>query len=116
MTRMVDRPLIYCAGPYTNPDPVANTREAILTADLLTATGLCVAYAPHVSLLQHLIEPHDLDYWYEYDLALLARCDALYRFGASSTGADAEVEFARARGIPVFMNRDTLRLWLLERM
>ena len=101
--RPVDRPLVYIAGPYTNPDPVANTHRAIREAEAMMETGLVTPVVPHLSLLWHTVVPHeDVAYWYEYDLAILARCDALYRMEGASTGADAEVVFAHERGIEVF--------------
>jgi hypothetical protein len=101
---MPDRPLVYVAGPYAHPDPVANTHAAIRVADELNAAGLCTAFVPHVSMLWH--------YWYELDFAYLARCDALLRIPGESAGADAEVAFAEERGIPVFTRPAELAAWL----
>lgn len=114
---MHERPLVYVAGPYTNPDPVENTRAAVIVGDALTADGLCTAYVPHLSLFHHYLSPHPLEWWYEYDLTILRRCDAVLRMTGASTGADAEVEFARQIPIPVFDGRQArarLRRWLLE--
>lgn len=46
----------------------------------------------------------DLPYedWYEQDLAWVAVSNAVLRLPGESTGADKEVEFATANGIPVF--------------
>lgn len=114
---MHERPLVYVAGPYTNPDPVKNTRAAVLLGDTLTGEGLCTAYVPHLSLFHHYLTPHPLGWWYEFDLTILRRCDALFRMPGESTGADAEVEFARTLPIPVFEGRQArarLRRHLLE--
>lgn len=97
-----DRPLVYIAGPYTSPDPVLNTRSAVAWAEAVEGEG-CAVVVPHLSLLWHAISPAPVERWYARDLAVLARCDALLRFPGASTGADAEVEFAEGRGIPVFM-------------
>lgn len=110
------KPLVYIAGPYTNPDPVENTRNAIKFGMALYDEGQVAVIIPHLSLLSHMVEPRDIDYWYEFDLDQLDHCHALYRMRGESTGADAEVEHARARGIPIFGDDlDGLRAWVAER-
>lgn len=108
---MYERPLVYVAGPYTRPDPVANTREAIITATRLTESGLVTAFVPHLTMLMHLVAPQDLDYWYEYDLSVLARADACYRMPGESTGADREVTYAEKVSVPIFTSEDDVLAW-----
>lgn len=105
------RPLVYVAAPYTNPDPVANTNKLIHAVDRLVDDGLVTPLAPHLTLLWHVVSPRPLEFWYAYDLATLARCDACYRLPGPSSGADKEVEFAKGRGIPVFLEEDALNDW-----
>src|SRR4051812_42814019 len=93
-TRYEDRPLVYIAGPYTNPDPVANTHGVIRLASEMIDEGLVTPVIPHLTLLWHLVSPRPLDFWYAYDVALLRRCDALFRVEGASSGADMEVDFA----------------------
>lgn len=104
------RPLVYIAGPYTAPDPVLNTRHAVKLAERVEASG-AVAVVPHLAMLWHLVSPHPIDYWYDHDLAMLAHCHALIRFGGASEGADREVEFAERHSIPVFSEADPLGFW-----
>jgi nucleoside 2-deoxyribosyltransferase len=111
-----ERPLVYIAGPYTLPDPVANTNGVIELASELIDEGLVTPLIPHLTLLWHLVSPRPLDFWYAYDVALLRRCDALFRIEGASSGADMEVDFAGAHGIPVFTNRDDLTAWAVERL
>jgi len=109
-----ERPLVYIAGPYAHPDPVANTHNAVKMADGLHATGLVTCVVPHLSLLWHAISPQPPEHWYDYDLAILARCDALYRIPGPSTGADHEVAFAEDRArIPVFHAQTDLIDWAM---
>lgn len=106
--------LVYIAGPYTNPDPVVNTHEAIKLADDIYewSNHFLVPVIPHLSMLWHAVCPHaDIDFWYNYDLELLARCDALYRMLGLSTGADGEVQKAIRLQMPVFYTRQALGLW-----
>lgn len=114
MTRPCDLPLVYVAGPYTHPDPVENTHKACEVASAIMDTGLAAVLLPHPALVWHLVTPRPLDFWYELDLAHLARCDAVFRFEGASTGADAEVAFAVERGIPVFTEGARLIAWLHE--
>ncbi len=98
---------LYLAGPYTHPDPVVNTRNTIIAADSIKMCCPAVhPIVPHLSHLWHLVEPHDLDYWYEYDLELLSRCDGLLRLPGESTGADREVAAAVATAMRVFRTDD----------
>jgi len=107
-----ERPVCYIAAPYSFPDPVQNTHDAIDVAEAIQSTGQVTAYVPHMNLLWHLIRPHDVDYWYAYDLTFLARCDCLLRLPGESVGADNEIAYAKERGIPVFYTIDTLMEWI----
>ena len=79
MSLFEDRPLVYVAGPYAHPDPVENTHKTIQVADILNHHGAVTAHVPHLTLMWHLVCPHEIQYWYDYDMAVLRRCDALYR-------------------------------------
>ena len=98
---------VYIAAPYSGGDPVDNTREVVLVADRLAAQGHAV-YVPHLSLFWHFLSPHAIDFWYDHDLAWLAKCDVLLRLPGESPGADAEVAFARERGIRVCFSEDDI--------
>jgi nucleoside 2-deoxyribosyltransferase len=115
-TRYEDRPLVYIAGPYSRPDPVANTNAVIALASELVDEGLVTPLVPHLTMLWHAVSPRPLDFWYAYDVALLRRCDALFRIEGESTGADMEVDFAKAHGIPVFTRLDELREWAVAQL
>lgn len=108
------RPLVYIAGPYTHDDPVLNTRSAVQWGEAIEQEG-CDVVIPHLSLLWHAISPAPLDRWYQRDLAVLARCDALVRFPGASTGADAEMTYAKARSIPVFVVDPQRGFWRVFR-
>jgi hypothetical protein len=95
------RPMVYVAGPYSLGDPVVNTRNAMDAWMVLIDAGF-TPVCPHVSLFMHLVYPHEPDFWYEYDLRLLERCDAMLRLSGESPGADGEERFAEMNGIPVF--------------
>lgn len=102
--RFVGPPMVYVAGPYSKPDPVANTHRMVKIADALLDAGF-VPVVPHLSLAWHLISPKSYQTWIAYDRQLLLRCDAVLRIPGHSAGATAEVEFALERHIPVIEPR-----------
>lgn len=102
------RPLIYVAGPYTEPDPFINTRAAIACGEMIEREG-ATPFIPHLSMLWHLIRPADITKWYARDLEVLDHCDGLYRFPGASKGADREVLHAQGIHLPVFRNQYEVR-------
>jgi len=105
--------LVYVAGPIGD-DPMHGARTACLAgADLLEA-GL-TPVVPQLSVFWDFLAPRPYEEWIAYDLCVLARCDALLRLKGESPGADQEVAFAEARGIPVFHSKGVLYAWAKER-
>jgi hypothetical protein len=105
------RPMVYVAAPYKTPDPVENTHLLIKAVDQLVDDGLVTPIAPHLTLLWHVVTPRPVEFWYAYDIATLARCDAIYRLPGPSTGADREVAFAEQMPLPVFREQAKLYAW-----
>jgi hypothetical protein len=103
IARHKDRGLVYCAGPYTKPDPVTNTRRAVAAGDKLVAAGWSVII-PHLTLFAHYLLPHEPEFWYAYDLGQLKRCTHMLRLPGESWGAEVvETMAAEQYGIPVFV-------------
>lgn len=102
------RTRVYVAGPYTLPDPVINTRQAIKMGEILLDWGYA-PFVPHLNLLWDFLTPKPHDTWLELDHAWLDVCDVLLRLPGTSSGADREVAWAREMGIPVFMTCADLR-------
>jgi hypothetical protein len=92
---------IYVAGPYTKGDVVINVRNAIMVGNNLRSLGH-TPFIPHLTHFWHLVQPHNIDYWYKYDLEWLEQCDALFRLPGESAGADKEVARAGELGLPVY--------------
>lgn len=107
-------PLVYVAGPYTRPDPVLNTRDAVLTADQVLELG-AVAVLPHLSLLHHAISPKPYEDWIRITMQMLSRCDVVLRIPGESPGADREVALARKLGLTVVTSLAGLEAWLRGR-
>lgn len=91
---------VYIAGPYTHGDVAFNIRAAVEAAEAITAHGH-TPYVPHLTHLWHLISPHDVEFWYSYDIVWLLKCNALLRLPGFSKGSDTEVGIAFDAGIPV---------------
>lgn len=104
---------VFISGPYSD-DPERRTAEAIHCWHRLHEQRF-VPFCPHLS--HYLQQAAWLPYsaWIAYDLAWLARCDALLRLPGESPGADCEVARARELGIPVFTDPDALLEWREQR-
>lgn len=96
------KPLVYIAAPYTHPDPVENTNNAIKVGTLLREGGHVTPIIPHLTMFWHLLEPRPYQVWIDYDLELIEHCDAVLRLSGASSGADGEVARAKELGIRVF--------------
>jgi hypothetical protein len=100
--------IVYIAGPYTIPEPIENTRKAIDVWKELQDLGF-TAVVPHNTLLLHLVYPETPEFWYDYDLQLMYRCDCVLRMDGESYGADEEVRLAKKHGIRVYYGIDAIR-------
>jgi hypothetical protein len=102
------KPLVYIAGPYMNPYPVTNTRAACECWHRLWKSGVVAPIVPHLSMFLDFLNPMPWGEWLDYDLEVVARCDAVLRLPGASPGADKETAFAESRGIPVFTDEAAL--------
>lgn len=119
--RLVGRPWVYIASPYTKGDPAVNTRFQCEVFDRLLSSGLVIPYAPLWSHFQHVLFPRGYRDWIELDLAVIERMDACLRLGAAheplnywqweSSGADGEVKRFEALGRPVFSSVQDVLAW-----
>jgi nucleoside 2-deoxyribosyltransferase len=103
--------VVYTAGPYrakTASGIVANIRRAEAIAVELWRMGYA-AVCPHLNtaLMDGLAPDH---VWLNGDLKIMERCDAvvLIEGWENSQGTLAEIEHAKARGIPVFNSPEEL--------
>ena len=112
---------IYIAGPYSASEPLpgmvvdeeTNVRIAITHADIVADLG-GVPFVPHVvGHHWNMLHPHDYEFWMNFCLAWVSRCDALFRIAGPSAGADREVALMESLGKPVFRNIADLRAWLV---
>lgn len=107
MAEVAKRLMVYVAGPYTKPDPCANTHRAVHVGQDLWDEGYCPVI-PHLTLLWNSIIPNPYQMWMDLDLLWLERCDVVLRLLGESSGADKEEEHARKVGIPVVYSIEEL--------
>jgi len=101
---------VYVAGPYTKGDVAINVRGALTAGEHLAQRGFA-PYVPHLTHFWHLVHPHEVDFWYAYDMHWLECCDCLLRIPGESTGADKEIERMKELGKPVFYDIESLVEW-----
>lgn len=122
MGNVTKQPLVYLAGPYSHPDPLANARKMIKVAEGLLRLHV-TPIVPHLTLVWHLVRPRSHQFWLEYDLQFLSRADVVLRVPGNSAGADAEVTYAHGLRIPVLHPQsariqdcvNVVRDWILGR-
>ena len=95
------RPLLYVAAPYTRPDPVTNTHFVCRVAMIVYEQTNWCPVVPHLSLVWQAVTPRSEPHWYEYDLHLMRRCNAIVRLPGFSIGADREIEVAAECGMRI---------------
>lgn len=104
---------IMVGGPYTSGARDENERQRNL--DVMNRAALTIFGKGHVpiigvNLALPIIEVAGHDRFDEImmpiSLAVANRCDAFFRVGGPSLGADQECDQFRARGLPVFYNLD----------
>jgi hypothetical protein len=94
------RKLVYIACPYTVGDVAVNVKNASRVFEYLANNGV-MPFNPLLSHFQHMMHPRSYDWWLEWDLEFLPKCDAVVRIEGISKGADKETAYAEKIGIPV---------------
>ena len=101
-------PIIYIAGAYSADNVtkiLRNIREGVKLAEKVFATGKAAPFCPWLDWMYEIFGDHEVDLYYQYSLAFLARADVLLirRDGAkASNGTQQEIEYAKKYGIPIF--------------
>lgn len=107
---MSDRiPLVYVAAPYSS-NPAHNTHEAVKAGVCAMADGFAVI-VPHLTLLADVIHPQPHETYLTNDLAIVERCDVVWRLPGESAGADREVFHADQNDIVVVHDYGSLIGW-----
>jgi hypothetical protein len=96
---------IYLSGPITQGSRSHNVYQANVMQEVLMRDGRFAPLNPMLTTTAPFAwEPwatHDT--WIECDLPWIAVADAVVRLPGESKGADAEVDYALANNVPVFL-------------
>lgn len=114
----MNRPLVMVGGPFSAKTEEEVERNIIATEQLgFEAAEVGAACIVPNSMGRTWKGTPSYEAWLEVTLSILARCDALLVTPdwERSSGTRREVEFARERGIPVFVGIEDLRRWLAQR-
>lgn len=99
-------PLAYTAGPISK-DTLEGIRSGVEAGVTIRNLG-AIPFTPQLSCLAHLISPQTYTWYMALDYELIRdHVDVLVRLPGESAGADAEVEYAEALGIPIFFWEDS---------
>ena len=111
--------VIYVASPYNHPDDdfrYLNFLRVSKYSAKMIANGY-VALSPIAyghPLLSYEKMPYDFEFWSNFCLSLLSKCDELHVLTLDgwdkSRGVLEEIEFAKNNSIPIkYINYDTIR-------
>ena len=103
---------VYVGGPMLGSgNPYGNIHRGLEVSLMILDRGMA-PYIPHLTAILEMTQgERHRDTWLELDKAFLLACDAMLRLDGPSPGADQEVAWAVAAGIPVFLSLDTLFAW-----
>jgi len=113
---------IYIAGEYAPKTENVHDASRVAHNNVKKAirAGIEIIKAGHYPYIPHLthylfleMEEHEAkerqdSFWYEYDLAWIDKCDALF-YLSKSKGADAELEYAKKKGKLIFHSIDEIK-------
>jgi len=97
--------LIFIASAYQGK--LENVMRSMMYADRLIRAGHAV-FCPLLYHYMNQFRPHPEQVWKEQDMAVLLRCDGVFRDDSISEGADYEVQMAEDHFIPVYRDLDEL--------
>jgi hypothetical protein len=114
------KPLVYLISPFTRGDQFANARFQMQMFLRLQNDGIVLPFAPLAMCAVQLVEPQTWQWWMDYDLAMLARCDAAFVCAEKpdelweSEGARTEWKFCAETNKPRFGKIEELYAWTEE--
>src|SRR5690242_6807787 len=102
---------VYIAAPLGGMEGRdARVNAAIEAGEDLIAAGF-LPFVPHLFARWDSYSAHRYEFWMGMCIAWLGQCQALYRLPGHSPGADREVAWCEAHGVPVFRSVQELIAW-----
>ena len=94
---------VYIAGPVTLGNWMHNLRQAVDAGEAVSIAGFLPIIPQYTMLSEYAHPNHSYQFYlYRMTLPLIKKCDFLIRTPGESKGADAEVEYAKTIGVPVY--------------
>jgi hypothetical protein len=112
LDRLKKAKLVFISTPYTKPDVGTNIHRAVKVFNQLLDEGKCVPMCMLWTHFFHCIHNRSYEDWLAYCMIHIPLCDALLVLPGESSGVEREVEIAKALGIPVFYDIESLNKWL----
>ena len=107
---MANKLRVYVAGPIGAGNIMPRVETAIEVGEQVATAGFA-PFIPHLLVFWSHRYQHDYEFWMAQDFAWLGACDACLRMSGASPGADREVAWCEANGVPVFRSLDELIAW-----
>lgn len=105
---------IYIAGAISSDKlekGISNLRKGIVAGAEFLKLGYA-PFVPHLDFLYNLVQDDNfpVETYYKYDLEWLSVCDAVFVLPNSekSKGVQAEIKFAKEKGIPIYYSKEEL--------
>lgn len=98
---------VYIACPYSIGNQEEHVTNSIVTSHILADLGF-IPFNPLLVHYWHIMYERSYEYWCDYTMYWLLKCNMVLRLPGESKGADAEVEMAIKMNIPVYYNIPTL--------
>jgi len=105
-------PHVYITSPTTTTDSTQDYNEVIKVANKLYTTGVCVPILPNPQPQWAGAYEHTTEFWMEYNLQILSRCNAVFNPNKRSATAKLEVVEAERLELQVFTSVSSLKDWV----
>lgn len=105
-------PHVYLIGAWDEVNQTVKSNRVIDVADELYTSGVCLPVVPDLLLMWHRRHPHPDEFWLEYELQIMKRCDAVLVVGDNESLASDELLEAHRIDLPVFYTQEDLHNWI----
>ena len=105
-------PHVFVVGVWEGLNASVKANRVIDVAEELYTTGICLPVVPDTLLLWHRRHPHTDEFWLEYELQIMKRCDAVLAVGDGIVVESLEVAEAHRLEMPVFYTQEDLHNWI----
>ena len=96
---MSRKPMVFISGPISS-NALSCVRESVPVYKAFMDQG-AVPVGLQFGIIAEMVDPFTYEEWMDYAFGLIDHCSALVRLPGESSGADREVAYAEALGIPV---------------